>query len=73
MSGQFKKNKEFRLTLQTVNNWEVKMEKVMKQLSLIEQKGKSPGGGECSPLMGLLENPVDRRVWRATVDGVAKS
>ena len=36
--------------------------------------GRSPGGGNGSPLQfSCLENPTDRRVWRATVHGVGKS
>ena len=36
--------------------------------------GKSPGGGHGSPLQSSrLENPKDRRAWRARVHGVAKS
>ena len=34
----------------------------------------SPGGGWGNPLpYSCLENPMDRRAWRATVHGVAKS
>ena len=36
--------------------------------------GRSPGGGNGSPLQdSCLENPMDRGAWRATVHGVAKS
>ena len=36
--------------------------------------GRSPGGRHRNPLQcSCLENPVDRRVWRATVHGVAKT
>ena len=35
---------------------------------------RSPGGGNGYPLQcSCLENPVDRRLWWATVHGVAKS
>ena len=35
--------------------------------------GRSPGGGQGNPLQYFcLENPMDRRAWRATVHGVAK-
>ena len=35
--------------------------------------GRSPGGGQGSPLQcSCLENPMDRRAWRATVLGVTK-
>ena len=43
-------------------------------LELIPGLGKSPGGGNDNPLQcSCLENPMDRRVWRATVHGVTKS
>ena len=36
--------------------------------------GRAPGGGNGNPLQfSCLENPMDRRAWRATVHGVAKS
>ena len=36
--------------------------------------GRSPGGGNGSPLQySYLENPMDRGAWRATIRGVAKS
>ena len=36
--------------------------------------GRSSGGGNGNPLQySCLENPMDRRAWQATVDGVAKS
>ena len=36
--------------------------------------GGSPGGGHGNPLWySCLGNPMDRRAWRATVHGVAKS
>ena len=36
--------------------------------------GRSPGGGNGSPLQcSCLENPMDRGAWRATVHGVTKS
>ena len=35
--------------------------------------GRSHGGGHGNPLRdSSLENPMDRRVWRATVQGVAR-
>ena len=35
---------------------------------------RSPGGGDGNPLQySCLENPMDRRAWRATVHRVAKS
>ena len=36
--------------------------------------GRSPGGGNGNPLQdSCLENPMDRRAWRAIVHGVEKS
>ena len=36
--------------------------------------GRSPGGGKGYPLQySCLENSMDRRVWKAVVQGVAKS
>ena len=36
--------------------------------------GRSPGGGNGTPLQNsCLENPTDKKAWRATVHGVAKS
>ena len=36
--------------------------------------GRSAGEGNGNPLQySCLENPTDRRVWRATVHGVTKS
>ena len=41
---------------------------------LIPGSGRSPGGGHGNPLhYSYLEDPMDRRAWRATVCGVAKS
>ena len=40
---------------------------------LIPGSGGSPGGGNGNPLYySCLENPMDRRAWQATFDGVAK-
>ena len=40
----------------------------------IPGSGRSPGGGHGNPLQySRLENPMDRRAWRATVHRVAKS
>ena len=38
----------------------------------IPDLGRFPGGGN-SLQYSCLENPMDRRAWRATVHGVAKS
>ena len=41
---------------------------------MIPEPGRPPGGGNGSPLhCSRLENPMDRRAWRATVHGVTKS
>ena len=41
---------------------------------LIPGWGRSPGGGNGNPLYcSCLENPKDRRAWRATVHGVTKN
>ena len=43
-------------------------------LGLIPGVGRSPGGGNGSPLQySCLENPMDRGAWQSTVHGVAKS
>jgi len=43
-------------------------------VSLVPGLGRSPGGGHGNPLQySFLENPMDRRVWRATVHRVAKN
>ena len=43
-------------------------------LGLIPGLGRSLGGGNGNPLQySCLENPMDRGVWQATVNGVAKS
>ena len=40
----------------------------------IPESGRFPGGGHGDPLQySCLENPMDRRAWRATVHGVTKS
>ena len=40
----------------------------------IPGSGRSPGGGHGNPLQySCLENPTDRRAWRATVQRVAES
>ena len=41
---------------------------------VIPGSGRSPGEGNGTPLQdSCLENPMDRRAWWATVQGVAKS
>ena len=42
-------------------------------VSLIPGLGRSPGGGNGSPLQySCLENPMDGGAWRATVRGVTR-
>ena len=41
---------------------------------LIFGSERSPGGGNGNPLQYFhLENPMDKKPWRATVHGIAKS
>ena len=43
-------------------------------VGLIPGSGRSPGGGQGSPLQySCLENPMDRGAWWATVHGVTGS
>ena len=45
-----------------------------RDMGLIPQSGKSPGGGPGNPLKySCLENPLERGVRQATVCGVTKS
>ena len=45
----------------------------LRDTSLIPGSGKSPGGGQGSPLQySCLENPMDREGWRATGRRVAE-
>ena len=42
--------------------------------ALIPGLGKSPRGGNDSRLQySFLENPIDRGVWQATINGIPKS
>jgi len=44
-----------------------------RDVSLIPESGRSPGGGHGNPLQcSYLESPMDRGAWRATVQRVAK-
>ena len=50
------------------------MQKMLKDVSLIPESGRSPGEGNSNPLQySCLENPIDRGAWGSTVHGVAKS
>ena len=41
---------------------------------MVQSLGRSLGGGHGNPLQSsCLENPMDRRAWRAIVHGIAKS
>ena len=45
----------------------------IRDIGLIPGSGKSPGGGNGSPLQySCLENSMDRRAWWVTFHGVAK-
>ena len=46
----------------------------LREMGLILESGRSPGGRHGNPLQySCLENPMDRGTWRATVHGVANS
>ena len=46
----------------------------VREVGSIPGSGRSPGGGHGNPLQySRLENPMDRRVWWATVSGVTLS
>ena len=45
----------------------------IRDMGSIPGLGRSPGGGPGNPLQySFLENPLDRRAWRATVHRAAK-
>ena len=45
----------------------------IRDVGLIPGSGRSPGGGHGNPLQySCLENPMDRRAWWATVQGIPK-
>ena len=44
-----------------------------RDVGLIPDSGRSPGGGNSNPLQySCLGNPMERGAWRAIVHGVAK-
>ena len=46
----------------------------VRDVSLIPELGRSPGGGHSNPLRySYLENPTDRGAWQATVCRVTQS
>ena len=46
----------------------------VRDLGSIPGSKRSPGGGNGNPLQySCLDNPINKRAWRATVYGVAKS
>ena len=49
------------------------MQEDTRDVGSISGSGRYPGAGNGSPFYSCLENPMDRRVWWATVYGVAKS
>ena len=43
-------------------------------MGLIPWSGRSPGEGNGNPIQySCLENPMDGRVWQATVNGIVKN
>ena len=45
----------------------------VRDAGLIPGRGRSPGGGNGTPLQySCLGNPMDREAWWATVNGAAK-
>ena len=46
----------------------------IRDMGWISGSGRSPGGGQGSPLQySCLENPMDRGAWWATIHGVEKN
>ena len=46
----------------------------IREVGLIPESGRSPGGGNGNPLQdSCLENPMDRGDWKAMVHRVAKN
>ena len=46
----------------------------IKDMDSITGSGRLPGGGHANPLQySLLENPMNRGVWRAIAHGVARA
>ena len=49
------------------------MQEMLRDVGLIPGSGRSPAGGNGTPLQyACLKNPMDKRVWQATVHGVAE-
>ena len=45
----------------------------IRDMGLIPDSGRSPGGGNSYPLQySCLENPMERGAWKAIVHGVAR-
>ena len=45
----------------------VALQETQRDVSLIPESGRSPGGGHGTPLQySCLENPIDRGAWQAT-------
>ena len=46
----------------------------LRNMDLISASGRSPRGGHANPCQySCLDNPMDRKAWWATVQGVAES
>ena len=46
----------------------------IRDMASIPGSGRSSGGGHGNPFQySCMENPMERRAWRATVHGVTKS
>ena len=50
------------------------MQETLRDVGSVPGLGRPPGGGQGNPLQySGLENPMDKRAWRATVRRFAKS
>ena len=78
MCGAAKKKKNFALIIEVMgfpgsSDSEVSAYNAG-DLSLIPGSGRSPGDSHVNPFQYfLLENPMDREAWRATVHGFVKN